>query len=267
MRENGLKKLWAEGKTAVNGWLAIPSSYSAEAMAHEDFDSVTVDMQHGMIDFQAAVTMLQAISTTSKTPMVRVPWNDPALIMKALDAGSYGVICPMISNREQCERFVGACRYPPRGYRSFGPPRGLLYGGADYPTKSGDTILAVGMIETKEAMDQLDAIWAELAELGAQIATIPLDEIDDRLDDLEGQILQIIEADQPGTLPSAPSSSASASPSGSATDSPSSGSSPSGDSDPGASPTSEPSPSSSTSPAETASPSEPAPTPTSSPTG
>lgn len=160
MRENGLKKLWAEGRTAVNGWLAIPSSYSAEAMAHEDFDSVTVDMQHGMIDFQAAVSMLQAISTTAKTPMVRVPWNDPALIMKALDAGSYGVICPMISNREQCERFVGACRYPPRGYRSFGPPRGLLYGGADYPTASGDTILAFGMIETKEAMENLDAIMS-----------------------------------------------------------------------------------------------------------
>lgn len=160
MRENGLKKLWAEGRTAVNGWLAIPSSYSAEAMAHEDFDSVTVDMQHGMIDFQAAVPMLQAISTTAKTPLVRVPWNDPALIMKALDAGSYGVICPMISNRAECERFVGACRYPPRGYRSFGPPRGLLYGGPDYPTKAGDTILALGMIETREAMDNLDAIMS-----------------------------------------------------------------------------------------------------------
>lgn len=160
MRENGLKKLWAEGRTAVNGWLAIPSSYSAEAMAHEDFDSVTVDMQHGMIDFQAAVTMLQAISTTTKTPMVRVPWNDPALIMKALDAGAYGVICPMISNRAECERFVGACRYPPRGYRSFGPPRGLLYGGPDYATKAGDTIVALGMIETREAMDNLDAIMS-----------------------------------------------------------------------------------------------------------
>jgi len=158
MRENGLRKLWAEGRQAVNGWLAIPSSYSAEVMAHEDFDSVTVDMQHGMVDFQAAVTMLQAISTTAKTPLVRVPWNDPALVMKALDAGSYGVICPMISNREQCERFTGACRYPPRGYRSFGPPRGLLYGGPDYPTAAGDTILALAMIETREAMDNLDTI-------------------------------------------------------------------------------------------------------------
>src|SRR5439155_644581 len=87
----------------VNGWLSIPSSFSAEVMAHQGFDSLTVDMQHGVVDYQTAVTMLQAISTTPVIPLARVPWNDPALLMKILDAGVYGVICPMINTRAQAD--------------------------------------------------------------------------------------------------------------------------------------------------------------------
>ncbi len=158
MRENNVRKIIAGGGKVVNAWLAIPDSFCAERVAHCGFPSVTVDMQHGMVEMQAAVSMLQAISTTDATPMVRVNWNDPALIMKALDAGAYGVVCPMISNREQCERFVGACRYPPLGYRSIGAPRGVLYGGADYVDKANETVLTFAMIETKEAMANLDEI-------------------------------------------------------------------------------------------------------------
>ena len=160
MRENNVKTIWAAGGAVVNGWLGIPSSFSAEGMAHAPFDSITVDMQHGMIDFQAALPMLQAISTRSATPFARVPWNDPAAIMKILDAGAYGVICPMINNRAECERFVGACRYVPDGYRSLGPPRGLLYGGPDYAAKANETIVAMAMIETTEALANLDEIMS-----------------------------------------------------------------------------------------------------------
>ena len=88
MRENTLRKIWARGEAVVNGWLSIPSSFSAEVMAHQGFDSLTVDMQHGVVDYQTAVTMLQAISTTPTIPLARVPWNDPALVMKILDAAS-----------------------------------------------------------------------------------------------------------------------------------------------------------------------------------
>jgi hypothetical protein len=123
MRENTLKAIWARGEAVVNGWLSIPSSFSAEVMAHQGFDSLTVDMQHGVIDYQTAVTLLQAISTTPTIPLARVAWNDPALLMKILDAGVYGVICPMISTREQAESLVQACKYPPHGYRSWGPVR------------------------------------------------------------------------------------------------------------------------------------------------
>ncbi len=158
MRKNKLKQLFKEGKAAINGWLQIPSSYSAEIMSHQGWDSLTIDMQHGVVDYLNAVEMLQAISTTDVVPIVRVNWNEPGQIMKILDAGAYGVICPMISNKEQAEKFVQACMYPPKGYRSFGPTRGFMYGGSDYVDHANDEILKIAMIETKEALEKLDEI-------------------------------------------------------------------------------------------------------------
>lgn len=158
MRENTLRKIWARGDAVVNGWLAIPSAFSAEVMAHQGFDSLTVDMQHGVVDYQVAVTMLQAISTTPTVPLARVPWNDPGQLMKILDAGVYGVICPMISTRAQAEALVHACKYPPRGYRSWGPVRASLYAGADYGDHANDDLIVLPMIETKEALENLDDI-------------------------------------------------------------------------------------------------------------
>ena len=113
-RPNGVRELWQAGKPVINSWLGIPSSFSAEVMAHAGWDSLVVDMQHGMIDYQMMVHMLQGISTTNTTPLVRVPWNDPAYIQKALDAGAYGIICPMINNRGEAEKFVSSMRYAAR---------------------------------------------------------------------------------------------------------------------------------------------------------
>jgi 4-hydroxy-2-oxoheptanedioate aldolase len=160
MRANLIKDKMTQGQAVVNGWLTIPSSISAEVMAHAGFDSLTVDMQHGLMHYDVALTMLQAVSTTRVTPLARVPWNEPGIIMKMLDAGCYGIICPMISSREECERFVGACRYPPAGYRSYGPTRASIYGGSDYAANANDTVLTLAMIETKGAMDNLDAIMS-----------------------------------------------------------------------------------------------------------
>jgi 4-hydroxy-2-oxoheptanedioate aldolase len=157
-RANGVREIWASGKAVVNSWCGVPSSFSAEVMAHAGWDSLVIDMQHGMIDYSMMVTMLQGISTTKTVPLVRVPWNDPAHIQKALDAGAYGIICPMINNRAEAEKFVGSCRYAPLGYRSSGPIRAALYGGADYHMKANDIVLAFGMIETQEALDNLDEI-------------------------------------------------------------------------------------------------------------
>lgn len=158
MRENGLRALWAEGRAAINGWLTIPSGVSAELMAHQGWDSLTIDMQHGLVDYPAAVTMLTAISTTNTVPLVRVPWLEPGILMKSLDAGAYGLICPMVNTRDDAARLVAYTRYAPRGTRSFGPLRALLYAGADYPQHADRTIVRFAMIETAQALDNLDAI-------------------------------------------------------------------------------------------------------------
>jgi 4-hydroxy-2-oxoheptanedioate aldolase len=131
-RYNNLKRTLESGGRGVNAWCSISSSYVAEVIAHLGFDSVTIDLQHGVGDYATAFAMLQAISTGSAMPMVRVPWNDPALLMKLLDAGAMGVICPMINSAADARQFVGACRYPPLGYRSFGPNRAIQYAGMDY---------------------------------------------------------------------------------------------------------------------------------------
>ena len=158
MRENTVKSIWAKGGVVVNGWLGIPSAFSAEIMAHQGFDSLLVDMQHGVVDYQTAVTMLQAISTTPVIPLARVPWNEPAYLMKILDAGAMGVVCPMINTRAQAEQLVASCKYPPRGFRSFGPVRALIYAGQDYAKKANDDLIVMPMIETAEALKNLDDI-------------------------------------------------------------------------------------------------------------
>jgi 4-hydroxy-2-oxoheptanedioate aldolase len=158
MKPNHLRTLWQTGAAAVNGWLAIPNSFSAETMAHQGWDSLTIDLQHGVVDYQAMVTMLQAISTTEAVPVVRVPWLEPGILMKTLDAGAYGVICPMVNSREDAQKLVAWTHYAPRGTRSFGPVRALLYGGADYPQHANDTIVTFAMIETAAALDNLDSI-------------------------------------------------------------------------------------------------------------
>jgi 4-hydroxy-2-oxoheptanedioate aldolase len=164
MRKNTLKEIWARGGAVLNGWCSIPSSFSAEIMAHQGFDSITIDMQHGLVDYQVATTMLQAISTTSVIPLTRVPWNDPARLMKILDAGSYGVICPMINTPEDAEALVSACKYPPRGFRSFGPIRAKYYGGGgthgggDYHNFADEETLVIPQIETRDAIKNLNEI-------------------------------------------------------------------------------------------------------------
>jgi 4-hydroxy-2-oxoheptanedioate aldolase len=158
MRENLIKASWQRDEPVVNGWLTLPTSVTAEVMAHEGWDSLTIDLQHGLIDYQTAVTILQAISTAKTVPLVRVPWLEPGIIMKVLDAGAYGVICPMINSAEEAARFVACCRYPPAGIRSCGPIRANLYAGSGYVAAANDHIVTMAMIETRPALERLDEI-------------------------------------------------------------------------------------------------------------
>ena len=158
MFKNTILDNWKNDKVVINGWLSIPNSFTAEAMAKMGWDSLTIDIQHGLNDFSTSISMLQAISNSSTVPFARVPWNEPGIIMKMLDAGTCGIIAPMINNKEECEKFVSYCRYPPLGQRSFGPMRAQLIYGSDYYNYANDQIVTLAMIETKEAVNNLDEI-------------------------------------------------------------------------------------------------------------
>jgi 4-hydroxy-2-oxoheptanedioate aldolase len=158
MRKNKIKSLLAEGKVVTSGWLHIPSFWSAEVMAHAGWDCIAVDMQHGLMGIETAIQMMQAISTSDAVPLARATSNDPGGIMRLLDGGAYGIICPMVNTADDCRKFISACRYPPMGIRSFGPTRAKLYGGADYAEFANEEILTFAMIETGEAVDNIDDI-------------------------------------------------------------------------------------------------------------
>jgi len=158
MRENLLRKKWASGEPTLGGWLMVPSSISAEIMAHAGFDWLCVDMQHGLIDYAQMVTLLQGISATDVTPLARVPWNEPGIIGKTLDAGARGVIIPMVNSRDEAEAAVAACRYAPAGRRSFGPVRARTHYGSDYYSRANDDVLCIVMVETRQAVEDVDQI-------------------------------------------------------------------------------------------------------------
>ena len=160
MIPNRLKALWAEGRPTINGWCSIGNPFTAEIMAAQGFDSITVDMQHGALDYSNLLPMLQAMRASGAVLMARVPWLEPGIIMKALDAGAYGIICPMVNTAHEAARFVSYLRYPPLGQRPYGPTRVSFAAGAHYAAEANDNMLAFAMIETAEGMANLDAIAA-----------------------------------------------------------------------------------------------------------
>ena len=160
MTPNKLKAIWADGRPSINGWLSIANSFTAEIMAAQGYDSIGIDLQHGAVDYQAALAMLQAMRASNIVPLVRVPWLEPGIVMKALDAGAYGVICPMINTAAQAAQLVSYVRYPPVGQRSFGPTRANFSAGSNYATEANGEVVAFAMVETAEAMANLDAIAA-----------------------------------------------------------------------------------------------------------
>nr|WP_282961869.1 aldolase/citrate lyase family protein [Plastoroseomonas hellenica] len=156
---NKVKEAWKAGRAVVNGWLAIPSAFSAEMYSKAGWDSVTVDMQHGVQDYLSCVACFQGMQPSGVTPMVRVPWNEPGIIGKVLDAGAYGVICPMVNTPEEARALVQYSKYPPAGTRSNGPIRAGAYGSSGgYQKTANDEILVIPMIETKQAIENIEAI-------------------------------------------------------------------------------------------------------------
>jgi 4-hydroxy-2-oxoheptanedioate aldolase len=155
---NLLKKAWAESRTAFGLWMTVPGSVGAEIFAGAGVDYVCVDQQHGVIDYDSMVPMFQAIRAEGVAPITRVLSNDPFLIMKALDAGAWGVIVPLVNDAEDAARAVAACRYPPRGMRSYGPVRAAGVIGSRDPEELGGEVLCLVMVETREALERVEEI-------------------------------------------------------------------------------------------------------------
>lgn len=156
---NALKDLLGTGRPVLNGWVNIDSPFVAELMGLAGFDSLTLDLQHGLHDEASMIGCLQAIQGLPVTPLVRVAWNEPIGIGRALDMGAQGIFCPQISSAAEAEALVRVCKYPPRGGRSNGPVRASLYGdGATYQARANAETLCLPIIETRAGMESAAAI-------------------------------------------------------------------------------------------------------------
>lgn len=157
---NAIHAHFQAGGKAINGFCSIPSTVVAEIMGRAGFDLLTIDLQHGLIDYQAALVMLQVLQGMPAPVLARVPWNEPGIIGKMLDAGASGIICPMVNTVEDARALVRATRYAPMGGRSFGPTRANMVHGATYAKTANARVLVLAMIETRQALQNLDAILA-----------------------------------------------------------------------------------------------------------
>jgi 4-hydroxy-2-oxoheptanedioate aldolase len=155
-----VRERWAGGETAFAAWLTLESPAAAVAVAAVGYDAVVVDLQHGHATLHDLPHLLAAIEASSAVPFVRAAWNHPADLMRALDLGARGVICPMVGSRAEAETFVGACRYPPTGTRSYGPIHAAFGRGHEQTTAAENAILLFAMIETVDGLAQLDQIAA-----------------------------------------------------------------------------------------------------------
>lgn len=145
-------------RATVGGWCVIPGAFSAELMGRCGFDWVCVDTQHGLIGYDQMAQMVQTLSITRTPTFVRVPWNEPDHIMKALDAGAEGIIVPMVNSAEDARRAVAAAKYPPVGQRSWGPIRAAYHPDGYSPGLANERTVVAAMIETPDGVRNAEEI-------------------------------------------------------------------------------------------------------------
>lgn len=142
-------------------WMTFPGAIVAGQMARLPYEAVCIDMQHGLAGFTDVASMSPAITASGKPLVLRILWNDPGLIGQALDAGATAVIVPMVNTRAQAEAVVKAAKYAPMGMRSWGGYAAVQAAGtvpADYLKEANSRTMIFAMIETEEALGNLDAI-------------------------------------------------------------------------------------------------------------
>ena len=154
---DALRERLAAGGPAFGTWSTLGSPLLPEILAQVSFDYVCVDLQHGVSTLESAPPAVQGIAAAGSVPLVRVPGNEPWLIMRALDLGASGVVVPLVSTPEEAQRAAQACRYPPDGVRSWGPVRTAPGLGVTAGERN-EHVLCVAMIETVEGVANLEAI-------------------------------------------------------------------------------------------------------------
>jgi 4-hydroxy-2-oxoheptanedioate aldolase len=196
MATNPIREIWAGDRPAFGLWSVMPGTIGAEILAKAGADYVCVDQQHGVIDYGSIAPMFQVIRAGGAAPITRVLSNDPFLIMKALDAGSWGVIVPLVNSAEDAARAVSACRYPPQGIRSFGPVLAADVIGSRDPEKLGGEVVCLVMVETREALERvgeiaatpgLDGVYIGPSDLALSLGLTPTLEI------MEGEHAEAVE--------------------------------------------------------------------------
>jgi 4-hydroxy-2-oxoheptanedioate aldolase len=150
------------GETIHCGWCSLPYPIVAELIGREGFQSVTLDQQHGLWDTLSLVSGIASVRQAGAAPIVRVPVGDFGGVSRVLDFGAEAVIAPMINTAADASAFAAAANFPPIGERSWGPHRATMLAGIsdqkDYLQAANAATLTFAMIETREALDNVDAI-------------------------------------------------------------------------------------------------------------
>jgi 4-hydroxy-2-oxoheptanedioate aldolase len=157
---NAFKAAIKAKKPQIGLWASIPSNYTAEVLAGAGFDWILLDTEHSPNEIPDLVSQLQALQAGSATPIIRPAWNDTVLAKRALDIGAQTLLFPYVQNVEEAKRAVASTRYPPQGIRGVSvAARASRYGRTPgYLTKANDEICVLVQVETRTALDQLEAI-------------------------------------------------------------------------------------------------------------
>jgi 4-hydroxy-2-oxoheptanedioate aldolase len=162
LHRNSFKHAIAAGKLQIGLWCSLCSNIAADVVGDSGFDWLLLDTEHSPNEIPDLVGQLQAVSGGTATPIVRPAWNDMVLIKRCLDIGAQTLLVPYVQNAEEARRAVEAVRYPPRGMRGVAvASRASRYGRvADYLKKADSEICLLVQVETRSALDQLEAIAA-----------------------------------------------------------------------------------------------------------
>lgn len=156
---NSLKKKLKSKERTAGTWIHLGSPTVTEILSLAGFDWLLIDMEHGFGDYQTLLSQLHALQGGPATPIVRVQWNDHAIIKRVMDMGVHSIMIPSINNRSECEAAIRACKYPPEGIRGIGPIRAARYGDiSDYLKQANHEVLTIIQIETAEGVAQIDDI-------------------------------------------------------------------------------------------------------------